>query len=194
MPGIDDGAWILTYSGIRFNLVNPKSENVQPVDLAHHLARICRFTGAVYKHYSVAQHCCLVSDALRPTSFGETPLTALIGLLHDGAEAYVGDMNSPLKSLIPEYKEKEDAVQNAVWERFNITTGTSEFLFRMGRVKEIDKRMCQTEYSYLMPNRHPDWTLGVPQLSGVKIVPWDAQRAEGEYLHRLNTLCREVLN
>ena len=36
---------IQTYTGIKFDLVNPKPEMVSPVDIAHALGRLCRFTG-----------------------------------------------------------------------------------------------------------------------------------------------------
>lgn len=65
----------------------------EPIDvLAEALSYINRFTGHVGA-YSVAQHCCYVSDVL-PSEL------QLSGLLHDVHEAYIGDISSPVKSAL----------------------------------------------------------------------------------------------
>lgn len=45
---------------------------------------------------------------------------AFQGLLHDASEAYVGDMISPLKKRMPEYRRIERRVQKAIAERFRL--------------------------------------------------------------------------
>jgi hypothetical protein len=72
-------------------------------DIAAQLSRICRFGGALKKHavcasgalenleiYSVAQHSVLVADNV-PEPY------RLRALLHDAAEAYIGDRIKPVK-------------------------------------------------------------------------------------------------
>jgi len=79
------GDWFLTFTGRQFYPLDPCPEDIDIHDIAHHLSLICRFNGACRVFYSVAQHCCIVSDALaRPYK--------LRGLLHDGTETYFGDM------------------------------------------------------------------------------------------------------
>lgn len=90
---IDNNVWILTHSGRRVSLYAPKSDDICTLDIAHHLGRIGRFTGAGDKYISVAQHCIHVSMICPPEY-------ARWALLHDASEAYLTDVNSPLKKLL----------------------------------------------------------------------------------------------
>jgi hypothetical protein len=105
---------ITTRSGGVFYPGNPRAEDVRLGDIAHALSQIGRFTGHTSEFYSVAQHCVLVSY-LCPSEY------ALWGLLHDAAEAYIGDVSSPLKSLLPDYREIEHRVEQCVWGVFGLT-------------------------------------------------------------------------
>lgn len=79
-----------TYSGRQFWPLCPHVEDVALEDIVHHLAGITRFGGAAPFRYSVADHSRLVSHLAPP----ELKLAALV---HDFAEAYVGDQIRPLK-------------------------------------------------------------------------------------------------
>jgi uncharacterized protein len=104
---------ILTYSGARFDLQAPAVELITLRDIAHALARIGRFCGAGDHIATVAQHCVHVS-LLCP------PAIARWALLHDASEAYLGDVSSPLKSLLPEYRRLEEIWQHAISTRFGV--------------------------------------------------------------------------
>jgi uncharacterized protein len=71
-------------------------------DVAYGLARGPRFSGQTLGHrsYSIAQHSVLVSELLR--SHG--PLVQLLALWHDCEEFMLGDMGTPIKRCLPEYK------------------------------------------------------------------------------------------
>ena len=64
--GLDDagtrGPWMATWSGNRFYPLTPRAGEMHFEDIAHHLARICRFGGAVARFYSVAEHCTIGSS------------------------------------------------------------------------------------------------------------------------------------
>ncbi|HQP24038.1 MAG TPA: hypothetical protein PLP16_02645, partial [Smithellaceae bacterium] len=83
---------IHTFSGIAFDLLDPKPEMILVEDIVHSLSLINRFNGAAKFPYSVAQHSLYVAGLLPPE-------LKLQGLLHDAPEAYVGDMVSPLKKI-----------------------------------------------------------------------------------------------
>src|SRR5271166_4295857 len=88
------GSYIQTYTGIRFDILNPTPEMITIDDIAHHLANCCRFTGAVKWHYSVAQHSYYASLIAGPQW---RPRLALEALMHDASEAYICDMARPMK-------------------------------------------------------------------------------------------------
>ena len=58
--------YIRTYSGTKLCVSQPRPEQIHIEDIAHHLSLLCRFTGAVNKFYSVAEHCVRVSYKCRP--------------------------------------------------------------------------------------------------------------------------------
>lgn len=82
-------------SGEYVDLLNPDPAKIHAPDIAHHLGMLCRYGGGVSRFYSVAEHSVLVADLLEWQ--GQPSEVVLAGLLHDAAEAYVGDMIAPLK-------------------------------------------------------------------------------------------------
>lgn len=130
--------WIVTHSGIKFDLLDPAPETVFLGDIVTALARLARFTGHSRGFYSVAQHCV---DGL-PYSDAHH---ALEWLLHDAHEAYTGDVNAPLKAHCPGYREIQHRVDAAIRERFGLPAIQSPFVSR------VDLRMLATERRDLMP-------------------------------------------
>lgn len=105
---------IVTNSGKFVNLADPQPESICIEDIAHHLAHINRFTGATTTAYSVATHSIyvagLVSDEYK-----------LQALMHDATEAYLGDVSSPLKSILPEYKLLEAKMHAVIADKFGFS-------------------------------------------------------------------------
>lgn len=131
---------ILTRTGIYFDFVNPTPEMVNLYDVAWALSNTCRFSGHTRCFYSVAEHSVYVSQ-LVPPKF------ALQALLHDAAEAYVGDVPSPLKIMLPDYKEVEKRVEKVVFQHFGLPEKLDPC------VKLADMVMLKTEQKQLMENQ-----------------------------------------
>lgn len=94
---------ILLRSGVMHDLLNPAANGDPNIeDIAHALANICRWTGHTSRFYSVAEHC-IRAAAIAP------PECKLHVLMHDATEAYLGDVATPLKQLLPEYSRIENA-------------------------------------------------------------------------------------
>ncbi len=177
VDGFDkEGAWIQTYSGRRFNPLNPNSEAIVIQDIAHALSMQCRFSGHCHQFYSVAQHSVLVSHIC---GFDH----ALWGLLHDASEAYLVDMPRPLKrsGKLDAFIEFERKVQKAVCKRFDLPEKEPP------DVKRADTILLATEARDLMSPLHPDWRQPVEPLP-FKIEPWTPEQAKENFLKRFNEL------
>lgn len=109
-------AYIATFTGKQFFLLEPKLEDIDIFDIAHALSLQCRWTGHVKYHYSIAQHsvyCSLIGPENE----------AFERLMHDASEAYMGDMNRPLKHYTeagPAYRKQEAVIQSAICQRFGL--------------------------------------------------------------------------
>ncbi|MCR4508897.1 phosphohydrolase [Pseudomonas sp. 32.2.56] len=138
--------WILTRSGKRMDLFDPKPAMVDPADIAHALSMLCRFNGHTSSFYSVAQHSCIVAD-LVPREL------ELAALLHDATEAYVGDMVRPLKQhpSMHDYREIEYGIWIAICDRFAIDYTLPQ------AVHKADMIALATERRDLMPNHPEEW-------------------------------------
>lgn len=90
MTKIKETDWMGTFSGTRFWPLEPEAEHVHLADLAHAMATTNRFGGHAIIPISVAQHCLMVADLVRPD-------LKLAALLHDAEEAYLGDHLRPVK-------------------------------------------------------------------------------------------------
>lgn len=149
---LDRGPWLTTYTGRKFYLVDPSPDDVHPVDIVHALSRIGRFGGHASPFYSVAQHSSIAHDLAKPIGAD----VARVALLHDAAEAYIGDVIAPLKFLLPGLKTIETRILAAIFSRFGIErVGIVEW----SRVKQIDRRLLFTEAAALLstPAHVQEW-------------------------------------
>ena len=113
-------AGFLTYTGKMVYFDKFSQNMVCLEDIAHHLTNICRFGGALpfNKFYSVASHSINLATYLYE-KFGDNEL-ACAALLHDASEAYLGDMISSIKPILPDYKGLENKVQRIINSKYNI--------------------------------------------------------------------------
>jgi hypothetical protein len=115
MPLLHPTTSIRTYTGEIFDVLHPKPEQIHIEDIAHALSNLCRFGGHTSQFYSVAQHSVIMAGLNDVPD--EYKLTAL---LHDASEAYVVDMPSPIKQLLPKYIDIESDIQLCIARRFGL--------------------------------------------------------------------------
>lgn len=141
-----DDKWIQTKTGRKFYPLKPKCEDIDIEDIAWSLSNICRYNGHC-KFYSVAEHSIYASQYLSRY--------ALEGLMHDAAEAYIGDISTPVKQLLPNIKKIEHRILKCIAEKFNL-----EYPFN-NAIKKVDLRLLATEASQIMNPQVEVW----PQLT-----------------------------
>lgn len=116
MPTPRVGRYMLTYTGRKFYPADIRPGDICIEDIAHGLAGEMRFGGQSPRRITVAEHSILVAQVLSGSS-------RLMGLLHDASEAFLKDIPSPVKVLLPDYKELESAVMRAVAYEFGLPAG-----------------------------------------------------------------------
>ena len=93
-----DMRWIETYSGHKFD-VTADEPRFDVKDIAHALSMTCRWGGQCSQFMSVAEHSVMVSKIMEYEGLGDP----MVGLWHDGTEAYMSDVPAPLKQLLPDW-------------------------------------------------------------------------------------------
>lgn len=158
----DRGPWMVTCTGRKFFLADPREEEFEELDIAVHTSRICRYGGGIaigLPMYSVAQHGVLVDRIL---TFANMQGSRKWGLMHDAPEAYYGDKISPLKRMFPDFVALEERAAEAMRRRFNIPYNET--------IKEevhwADQMAWQVEAPVLVRNHQDLW-------SGERTVPFD---------------------
>lgn len=180
-----------TFSGRKVDLEHPQPDDIRIEDIAHALSLICRYGGHCKDFYSVAEHSLLVERVVQDKMCDYKPLN-MAGLLHDAAEAYLGDMITPLKQIITRELYLEGRWLDAISERFAL----KEKLKPMPRlVHAADAFMMKVEVYSLLPSIHPDWgfPLQRPYFPGYvqpKCLP--PAEAEKTFLARFRELAFEI--
>lgn len=178
---------IQTYTGKLFNPLALENEDCGPIDLmdiAHALSHLCRFNGHTKRFYSVGEHSLHVSCVLAQTS----PENQAWGLLHDAAEAYLGDMVRPIKKRMPDFQVIEDRLLQRIAKRFGLPWPIPAVVF------DADDIMLATEFRDLMQSPPqsplmmqpipplPEWNAFLPSLAQT---PFDTRQVFLYEAHRL---------
>lgn len=93
---------------------------------------------------SVARHSVRVASQLHIA--GAPAQECLSALLHDAAEAYIGDVTAPVKRLIPEIVELEEEIRRLIFARHNLPPEISDLVWK------VDKAQTSSEIADLFPN------------------------------------------
>lgn len=134
-------SYIRLKSGGHFDFAVPEKSVFTLDDIAWGLAHIYRFNGQTHQPISVAQHSINVSYLVDPR-------IARAALLHDAAEAFLGDITTPLKAVLGErFQSLEWVTEYMVAQRLGITTPPGNPF-----IKEADLVCLATERAFLMKN------------------------------------------
>ena len=146
-------AWIQTIGGKAWDLRNPRAEDVDINDIICALFRLNRFTGHTRRDYTVGEHSVRVArlaGGWDGNAFAR-PELALAGLLHDAPEAYLGDLSSPLRSLLPDYKRIYRAHELVILPALGISADLPH------EVKHADLVLLATEKRDLLAPEPKPW-------------------------------------
>ena len=168
------GNWMITYTGLKFYIIDPRPEDIDIRDIAHGLSLICRFNGQCKKFYSVAQHSLYVTDQVP----NELKLQAL---MHDASEAYIADIISPAKKYLTGYAEIENKIMATIGNKFGFNWPMDQ------KVAEADGRILLNERDWLT-NNSEIWNtkyIAYPNLSYVEI---SSIEAENNFLNKFYSL------
>lgn len=178
------GPWITLLDGRRFHLLDPRPDDVDPWVLASALAKVNRFGGHTTRPYSVAEHSVHVCDLVEAA--GGLLFERRAALLHDAAEAFIGDLPTPLKRLLPEYAAIERGIHEAVFARFGVSPNLPPI------VKRADLVALVTENRDLRPEGVRLWsdTTGLPEPDRFhrRYGNMDWRDARDAFLHRARIL------
>jgi uncharacterized protein len=154
-----EGDYSEMFTGKHFYLMDPQPEAVCIEDIAHSLARTCRYGGHVHvENYSVAEHSCLIAEY-------DDGSDVLEKLLHDAGEAYYGDVKRPIK-----HEPAVAAVLDPIFKRVDeVVAGVFGIPVEpCASIKLLDRRIVRDEKDQVMSGRGPAPRLFYPPL-GVKI-------------------------
>lgn len=179
-------AYIATVSGKQFFLLEPRLEDIDIYDIAHALSMQCRWTGHCKFHYSVAQHSYYCSF-IGPDS------EAFDRLMHDAPEAYIGDLNRPLKHYTEAgiaYRRQEAIIQKAIAERFGYS------VIEPTSVKLADNCMLYAEKEQIVGAKFEEaesWDR-YDKSYAISIEEWSPSKAKQMFLTRFEELYKGKIN
>ncbi len=174
------GDFIQIWPDRKFYPFDPRPEDLTIEAIAHGLANICRYSGAVEENYSVAEHSVLIARWL-VIRYGAD--VALAGLLHDAPEALsgFGDVGRPVKGSAPIIGQTEDKIYRlAVAPKFGLPATIPDV------VHEADTRITADEVT---ANLAPmEWHAKYNKPLGVHIRLWSPHKARQEFLATFEAL------
>lgn len=190
MNRMTDPNTVRVTGGDFISFVDPNPADIKIEAIARGLSRAARFGGHTGPYYTVAQHAVMVSHLLEP----EYEL-ALAGLHHDDSEAFIADIPTPAKRLLPEYYVLEERLQNAILRSLDLPEGSQHH----PRVKQADMAMLFLERDAMIDDSI-EWS-NEEMHPGYKLKdrftwwePWDSDTAMAMYLARHNYLNEKVRN
>lgn len=149
------GDWFVTYTGRRFFPFDARVEDIDIKDIAHSLSLQTRWNGHCRTFYSIASHSLACARVVERSPFFHTAEYRGIrnwALMHDAAEAYLGDIIRPIKRSLGVWRDGfhqnvseaiEEPLLRLIAEKFGLPWPMPQ------EVHDIDNRMLVTEAYHL---------------------------------------------
>lgn len=163
-------------SGVLVDLFDPQPDQINLLDIGWGISGQIRFGGQCLFPYSVAQHAVLLSTIVPPH-------LAPVALMHDAAEAYVGDVILPLKMFMPFFDEIEEKILQIIFKKFGLDYTLLQEL------SEYDLMVCPHEARTLQP--YEIWTEGIElreELLRMPILPWTPEETRRAFFLRADQI------
>lgn len=190
----DKDIWILTAKSHKYFYFGGSPQEIEIKDVATALSNICRFCGQTDNFYSVAEHSIHVADLLPPRM-------RFYGLLHDAAEAFVGDVARPLKLLIrertPIFDELEKTAMEAILTMVGLEWPSPEV---ETAIKDADNACLIAEANWVYGHnagliggrdwQRPYYESGMVQDAWIMIKGWQPKKAREKFLLKFEELQR----
>ncbi|RWR09725.1 hypothetical protein [Paenirhodobacter populi] len=162
------------------NLLDPNPAEFRLVDIARALSRVPRFGGLTDRFYSVAEHCLFCDRLAILSNMGDAETRRAV-LMHDAAEAYLGDVTRPLKALLPDYRQIEARMEAAIFHRFNVALPKLK-----EAVRYVDNLALATEKAALFSAQPSGTWPGLPSPAPVHFMEPETppDEVEWRFLHR----------
>lgn len=171
------GSWMQTFTGIQFWPLDPRPDEISFIDIGAALSKVCRFGGHTTQFYSVAEHAWHLSYYVSEEN-------ALAALLHDAAEAYIGDMVRPLKRHMIEFQNVEQVLMDQIAGK----VGLDNLL--PYEVRDADNRILLDERAALLNPSPASWIQDIEGISplDIEICAFDPDTANEHFMSRLQEL------
>lgn len=153
--------WMESYTGTAVEVFGPRPSQIRLLDILVSIARLPRFNGHTCAPwpYTVGQHTLWVAAFVE--DFGGSRAVQQAAFLHDAAEAYLGDVLSPIKPRMPAFIQCEERVRGVICEVF----GVAPALLADNLLRLADIRVLRAEARDLLPSRGDTW-------STARVDPW----------------------
>lgn len=183
---------VLTPSGKHINLQKFCNNDVDIEDITKMLSGITRFNG---RGYTVLFHSLVMYEyAMRN---GQKQL-AVAALLHDTAEAYIGDIIQPVKEAVPEIAALEQRIGATIMRVIGIRC-----VVDAQALKKLDKLAMAVEYEEVFHTPYtqadPEWALAsfaLQEVSVMREIAWklrDLYPTSQSQAAYFELLCRKVM-
>ncbi len=132
-------------NGELFDLINGDYKRIHAAEICSRLGKLCRWAGAGKGFYSVAEHSIHVANRIL-IEYNGLDMDVLDALFHDASEAFLGDLASPVKQVLPSYQILEQHVQSSLQAAIGIVPSAQ----RAFTIEHADKEVAVWERASLI--------------------------------------------